>query len=290
MRFRKPTLLLLGLVLLGVAFAGWGYASAVSDPVVRRAEVRLPALRGSAPLKLLLISDIHVAGPDMPPERLARIVGRINALRPDAVLIAGDFVGDRKAATRHYGTEQSVAPLAALRARLGVFAVLGNHDHWRNAPEIDHALERAGIRVLDNEAVRIGGITLAGIDDSYTRHARYRKVETYAAALPGPAVLLSHAPDAMKHVSARFPLILAGHTHCGQIVLPYIGALATASTLRKRYTCGVVRDPEHILVVGAGLGTSLLPIRFGAPPDWWLLTLQGDNAGRQAARRLDTPS
>src|SRR5688572_19609986 len=112
--------LFLFLLTAGLALLGWMYWTAVGDPVVRTAEVELadwPA--GEPPVRAVLISDIHVAGPDMPPERLARIVDQIAALNPDIVLIAGDLVGDKDSGTRTYSMADIVAPLGRLRPRLG---------------------------------------------------------------------------------------------------------------------------------------------------------------------------
>src|SRR3569623_482602 len=111
-------------LLLSVAFVlallGWCYWTAIADPVVREADVALPGWpAGTPPLRALLMSDLHVAGPDMPPERVARIVAQANALRPDIVLIAGDFISDRRGSTRSYSFAEAVVPLAGLRARLG---------------------------------------------------------------------------------------------------------------------------------------------------------------------------
>ena len=132
---------LLGLA--GLLLLAWGYREATADPVVRHAAIGMagwPA--GAAPVRALLVSDIHVAGPDMPPERLRRIVAQINALAPDIVLIAGDLVSDKRTATRFYAMDEAVAPLAGLRPRLGSIAVLGNHDHWRDAEAAAAALKR----------------------------------------------------------------------------------------------------------------------------------------------------
>jgi predicted MPP superfamily phosphohydrolase len=142
MTLRRFFLILAALAILVLA---WGYWSAASDPVVRRARLELagwPA--GAAPIRAVLISDIHVAGPDMPPERLRRIVAQINELRPDLVLIAGDLVSDRPISTRLYSTEESIAPLAGLEPRLGTIAVLGNHDHWRDEAASRRALAAGG--------------------------------------------------------------------------------------------------------------------------------------------------
>jgi predicted MPP superfamily phosphohydrolase len=271
---------LLAIGLVGAAVLTWGYIEATSTPRVRRTTVALPDWPANTPpLTVLLISDIHVAGPDMPPQRLARIVEQINRLKPDLVLIAGDFVSDKGIATRHYDTPGSIAPLASLRSRLGTVAVLGNHDHWRDADASRQALRRAGVVVLDNQATRVGPLVIAGVDDLYTDHADPTAVVKATAQLRGPAVLLSHSPDIVPRFDRRFGLVLAGHTHCGQVVLPLIGRLATASNYGERYACGLIREKARTIIVTAGLGTSMLPIRIGAPPDMWKITIGGGKIG-----------
>jgi predicted MPP superfamily phosphohydrolase len=261
-------------VALGIALAGWAYWTALADPVVREADVALPGWpEGEAPIRAVLISDLHVTGPDMPPSRLARIVGRINALRPDLVLIAGDLVSDKRTATRAYPLAEAVAPLAGLRARLGAVAVLGNHDHWRDAAEARAALSRAGVRVLDNHAARIGPLALGGLDDAFTGHDDLARTLDAMRALPGAPILLSHSPDPFPRLPRDVGLMLAGHTHCGQIRLPFVGAISTMSDHGERYACGLVRENGRTLIVTAGLGTSILPLRLGAVPDLWLIRL-----------------
>jgi hypothetical protein len=106
-------------VLLGLTLLGYMYALATRDPVVRRAEIGLANWPdGAAPIRAVLISDIHVAGPDMPPARLAAIVAQINALRPDLVLIAGDLISEKRVATRYYSMADAIRPLGELTPRL----------------------------------------------------------------------------------------------------------------------------------------------------------------------------
>jgi predicted MPP superfamily phosphohydrolase len=258
---------------LGGAGLLWSYAVAVSEPRLRHAEAILPGLAGPE-LRVLLISDIHVAGPDMPPARLARIVGTINRLRPDAVLIAGDFVSDKAVATRRYSLADAIAPLAGLRPRLGTFAVLGNHDHWRSAPQAAAALADAGVRLLVNDAARAGPLAIGGLDDDYTGRADVPRTLARLRAVGGVPVLLSHSPDPFPDAWGEVPLMLAGHTHCGQIRLPLVGAVATMSEHGDLYACGVARRNGSTLVTAAGLGTSILPLRLGARPDMWMVRLR----------------
>ncbi len=270
--------LLLLLIVLGLAVTGWAYRTATRAPVVRQAEVPLVGLKGGETLRVVLISDVHVAGPDMPPERLSGIVRRINLLRPDLVVIAGDLVSDRLAATRHYAMHEAVAPLAGLRARFGTFAVLGNHDHWRDAGEARAALGEAGITLLDNDAARAGPLVIGGLDDAYTGRDDLARTIARMRSLGGVPVLLSHSPDPFARAPGEVQLMLAGHTHCGQIRLPLLGAPSYMSEYGNRFGCGRINETGKTLIVGAGLGTSMLPLRLGAVPDMWLVTLVGTDA------------
>jgi predicted MPP superfamily phosphohydrolase len=265
---------LLLLVAFALALLGWCYWTAIADPVVREADVALPDWpAGVPPVRALLMSDLHVAGPDMPPERLARIVEQANGQRPDIVFIAGDFISDRRMSTRSYSFAEAIAPLAGLRARLGTVAVLGNHDHWRNAVEARAALRRIGIRVLDNDAAEIGPLAVGGLDDAFTHHQDLGAMLNALRALPGARIVLSHSPDPFAALARDATFMLAGHTHCGQIRLPLIGALSTMSAYGDRYACGLIREHGRTLIVSAGLGTSILPLRLGAVPDMWLIRL-----------------
>ena len=266
--------LLMLAILLAAAGLAWGYAGAVAEPEIRRASLAMPGWpAGSPPLRALLVSDLHVAGPDMPPERLAAIVAKMNRLDPDIVLIAGDLISEKKVATHAYTLDEAVAPLARLKPRLGTIAVLGNHDHWRDAGEARRALAGAGIMVLDNEAVQAGPLAIGGLDDAFTHHEDLAATVGAMRRLPGVRLMLSHSPDPFPDVPTDVPLMLAGHTHCGQIRLPLIGALSTMSRYGERYACGLVRENGKTLITGAGLGTSILPLRIGAPPDMWLIEL-----------------
>ena len=262
-------------ILLAAAGLAWGYAGAAADPEIRRASLALPGLPAdSPPIRALLISDAHVAGPDMPPGRLSGIVDTMNRLQPDLVLIAGDLISDKMIATRNYSLADAVAPLARLTPRLGTFAVLGNHDHWRDAAEARRALGAAGVTVLDNSAVQAGPLVIGGLDDAFTHHEDLAATVAAMRRLPGAKLLLSHSPDPFPDVPADVPLMLAGHTHCGQIRLPLVGAISTMSRYGDRYACGLIRERRKTLIVGAGLGTSLLPLRIGVPPEMWLIELR----------------
>jgi uncharacterized protein len=260
--------------LAGAALLLFCYGTAVREPTVRKVRIAVagwPA--GATPLRLILISDVHVGGPDMPPARVRRIVAQINRLSADIVLIAGDFVTDKRLATRHYSHDEAVAPLADLRPRLATVAVLGNHDHWRDAGAARRALARAGIRLLENQAVQVGPVAVGGLDDDFTDRADLPATLAALKSLKGPRLILSHSPDPFADPAPEVFLMLAGHTHCGQVALPIVGPLSTMSDYGHRYACGLVRENGRILVVTAGLGTSGIPLRLGAVPDMWLVEI-----------------
>jgi uncharacterized protein len=246
----------------------------LDDPLVRQVTLPLPGLPATAgPLRVLLMSDLHVAGPDMPPERLAHIVSLANRLHPDIVMIAGDFVSDKHLATRHYPIDQAVAPLKGLRSRWGTVAVLGNHDYLRGEQDVTQALTAMGIRLLHNQAARIGPLSVGGIGDYSYGDALTSATLDQMRRLGPPYVLLAHEPDSFNTLTSTVPLMLAGHTHCGQIVPPLIGPLVTGSHFGRRYVCGLIAEHGARLIVSAGLGTSDLPVRYGAHNDMWLVTL-----------------
>lgn len=268
---RSAAILLLALAVLAAKV----WSDTMGPPQVLHTSLATPQLTpGSAPVTIALISDIHVAGPDMPPARLARIVAQINALQPDIVLIAGDLVSEKRTATHIYTPSQIVAPLGALNAPLGVIAVPGNHDHWFDLPGLAAELHRHGIVLLANDAVRAGPLVIGGLDDDYTGRADIDATLAAMDRLQGARIVLSHSPDPFPALPGSVPLMLAGHTHCGQIAYPWGGAPAHLSDYGDRYGCGRIDERGKVLVVGAGLGTSLLPVRFFTQPEIWLVTLK----------------
>lgn len=258
--------LLLVLAVIGVVLAVLGYRNATADPIIRQARVSLPDWpEGAPPIRVLLMSDIHAAQPDMPLSRVARLVEIANAQRADAILIAGDIVSERWLQGK-VSTKDVVTALGRLRAPLGVYAVYGNHEHWRGLAEVRRALRVAGITSLRDEVAQIGPVTLGGIDDSATDHSDFEGTLIRMRALgKRPMVVLSHGYDYFDFMPPDLPLILAAHSHCGQIMLPW--------GLGPKVPCGVVRGKGKQMIVSGGLGTSVVPMRFNASPDMWVVTL-----------------
>ena len=259
-------LLLLLLVLTGLLLFAW--LESRRDPIIRRATLALADWpRGVRPVRVALVSDFHLGNASTDVSRLTRIADQISGTRPDLILIAGDLV----AGARQASLPELVGPLSRLHAPLGVVAVPGNHD-WRvGIASTREALRRVGIPMLQNQAIERGPLALGGLDDEATGHARPEQVLAALEHLHGARVVVGHTPD--DALFFAHGLVLAGHTHCGQVMLPLLGQPISVSRYGERYRCGVVHEGARTVVIGAGTGTSDVPFRFGAPPDWWLLTL-----------------
>ena len=260
------------LTLVPVALLTWSLGLARSDPVVRRASVALPRWpAGAKPVRVALLSDIHLGDFATGPDRLRRIVAQVNALRPDLVVLAGDFIAGHE--PQDAEAAPGLAELGRLRAPLGVVAVLGNHDYWTDPRAVRRVLERAGATVLDNAATRRGPLAVGGLDDLVTRHADLPATLRAMERAGGARLLVSHSPDIAPALPPGVPLLLAGHTHCGQVWVPFLGPPVDVSRYGARYRCGLVREGGRLTVVTAGTGTSVLPLRFGVPPDLWVVTV-----------------
>ncbi len=259
-----------GLVVLAVPFAvrGWRAmrAEALRTPRVVAYDVAVPGWT-APPLRIVQVSDIHHGGPDMPTARVAGIVAQVNALHPDLVALTGDYNGGKFFDADTGNLDTGVRPLKGLHARLGVFAVRGNHDDPYWTPRV---LPRYHMTYLENAHADAGPVTVAGVDDLETG------TPDVARALRGvppgkPVIMLMHEPDGFAAVPRGVALTLAGHTHGGQIRLPLVGALVTHTGFG--YVHGRFDVDGRTLVVSSGVGTSALPIRRGVPPEVVLVTL-----------------
>ncbi len=237
-------------------------------------EAEVPILGLAAPFHgctALLVTDLH-AGPFLAPRDLERTMDRLMSLEPDLVLLGGDFTSTRVA-----DLERTAAALRRLSAPLGVFAVLGNHDHYTGDPAgVRRGLTDLGIRVLHNQVdlLRRAGasLALAGVDD--LAEGDYELEAVLAEVPPAvPSILLSHNPDLFFDAAdLGVSLVLAGHTHGGQIRLPRLPVLIRQSRFGFHEGCFVANGCQ--LVVSRGLGVVGLPLRLGCPPEAVLLTLR----------------
>lgn len=243
--------------------------------VVERVRVPVRGLDASLDgFTLAQLSDLHCGAHPRWPEHIQRAVAIANDLRPDAVVITGDFVDD----TRIAG--QCAEILAALHAPHGVTAVLGNHDYYgglRRPATIMQALQSAGITVLRNDVLTLQApatLSIIGVDDGYTGHDKLVAALDRLPAARATRIMLSHYPDVVERLAPRVcDLVLSGHAHGGQLRLPLLSYLATRYHVRTLYARGLYSVEGTPLYVSRGLGTMFPQARFLCTPEVTLITL-----------------
>ena len=266
------------LLLLFFALAGSAYYAFEIEPATLILRHRTIFLKNWRPehdgLRVMLISDIHQGKTAAAFSRLEKVVELSNGQDPDLVFLLGDFIGE---AGRRAIPEDTAEVLSGLKSRHGVYAILGNHDWWYDGMRVRRALEKYHIPVLENEnAVRkINGkeLNILGLPDRETRPWIIQKGIARTSE-NFPTLVLSHSPDYFRELRIPFDLMLSGHTHGGQIALPFFGPLAVPSDYGKEYAKGLIDAGQQKLFITAGVGTSLLPARFMCPPEIVLLTLR----------------
>jgi predicted MPP superfamily phosphohydrolase len=274
-RLRIP----LSTVLLLLAFvAFWAFFIEPNRLIVREESIQIDNWpRELDGLKIAVLSDIHAGGSFINDKKLHLIVDRTNALHPDLIVILGDYMSSNGTFRRRVEPEVFGAVLKNFSAPLGTYSVLGNHDWWYSGAKVRAGLEQNGIKVLENEVLQINArgvsLWLVGLADLWTRPQRIE--QTVAKVPEGQTMIaLTHNPDIFPNVPERVPLLLAGHTHGGQVRFPFIGSVVEASEYGQRYERGHVFENNHHLFVTTGIGTSIVPLRFGVTPEIVLLTLR----------------
>jgi predicted MPP superfamily phosphohydrolase len=258
----------------------WSFLIEPNRLIVKEETLRLPGWPTKlANMRVAVISDVHAGSPFIGAEKLRDVVTKVNQTDPDLILIAGDFVIQGVLGGHFVEPEIIAGDLKGLRARYGVYAVLGNHDWWYDGERMKRALQNAGIRVLENEVARIDkdgqSLWLAGLADLWTRPQKIEET-LHQVSDTGPVIALTHNPDIFPDIPPRVALTIAGHTHGGQVNLPLIGRPKVPSIYGQRYATGhIVEDQRHLFVT-TGIGTSMIPVRLGVPPEIVVLTLTSE--------------
>ncbi|HEX6735524.1 MAG TPA: metallophosphoesterase [Azonexus sp.] len=274
----KRLRLLVWATLLGLA--GWSFA--IEPGWLQERRLTLNAADWSGPpLTIAVAADLHTGAPHAGLPMLRRVVDQLLAGQPDLILLPGDFVIQNVLGSEAVAPAAIAVELARLKAPLGVYATLGNHDWWHDGEQVRQALTEAGITVLENAAVALptpaGPLWLAGIGDDMTDHARPEKA---LAGVPAEArlIVMMHDPANAPDLPARTLVAFAGHTHGGQVRLPFLGALVTPGRAPRQHAYGWIPDVPAPTFVTAGVGTSILPIRFNCPPETVVLRLSGQKS------------
>jgi predicted MPP superfamily phosphohydrolase len=268
------------------AVAGSGaYATLVEPWDLRTTPYSVP-IRDLPPeldgLRLALLADTHL-GARVPATYLRRVVRTALAARPDVVLLAGDYVHN----------DPRLAPAAAaifapfIEERIPTLAVLGNHDWYAGATQIRRALEDAGVVIVENrphfidaadrrftDTAPASGLAITGVEDLEMGFVDF---DAALAKIPAsmPRLLLAHEPDTaeLPQLNHRVDLMLAGHTHGGQVKLPLLGTPVVPSAFGSKYAGGLVQGPACRVLISRGIGTSIVPVRWGVPPEVVVITL-----------------
>lgn len=261
--------------LLGLAVAIWAFA--IEPGLLTQRDFTVPKWE-RAPLRIAFFSDLHAGAPYITDSYIEDLIARINKMEPDLVLIGGDLVITGVIGGKHMSIEKIADHLKALKPRLGIYVTLGNHDWWENGEHISKVLKENGINVLENESRLLeiapdSKFWLVGIGDDFTNHADVEK------ALSGintddPQVLFMHDPASLFQIRSKYFLALGGHLHGGQIYIPGYGAIVTAGDAPKEWAKGWVDFEFGSLFVSKGVGTSIIPVRLNALPEFVILDLK----------------
>lgn len=261
-----------------------GYSFLLEPRWLRIKHYDLPSKKwpkGAKPLRAVFISDLHVGCPSVQLKVVEDIVEQANALAPDIIFLGGDYL-IRTVLLGVYVKPQPIADvLKNLKAPLGVYSVLGNHDWWDDGPGMGKALEGAGITVLENDAVKVSKegheFWVAGMADDTTRDPDFNRTME-SVTDDAPVILLAHDPASFLETGDRPVVTLCGHTHGGQVTIPFVSPIVIPGRAPLRYAYGHITEEGRDLIVTGGVGTSILPVRFGRRPEIVLLTIKDSEA------------
>ena len=283
-------------LIAGLGFAGAGalvlpatgaYAAreAANDLIVTHYRLSPPRWPAGQRLSIAVIADIHAGGPNMGLARVKQVVDAGNAIGGDLIVVMGDYFATHRFITEHVSNAAWAAELARLKAPLGVYSILGNHDWWYDITGVRKALAAERIPLLENDVVHLGApgarFWLAGLGDQLAHFigpSRFRGEDDLPGTLAqvrtsDPVILLAHEPDIFVTVPDRVSLTIAGHTHGGQIRVPFVPPVWAPSAYGARFAYGHIVERGRHMIVSGGLGCSKVPLRLGVPPEIVRVTL-----------------
>ncbi|WP_417270577.1 metallophosphoesterase [Celeribacter sp.] len=279
----------LGALLLALFYALW------IEPAWRlkivRYRVEVPQWGARAPLRIVIISDLHAGAPHIPLSRVRRITRKANRLDPDLAVLLGDYTAAHSWTWGQTGKQEIIGALKAFKGKLGTFAVLGNHDWWQDWDaakelrpcEAQLALHEHGIPLLDNEAARLvhtgGDVWIVGLADQRPfdegpEGEGFDDIDQAMASVTddAPVILLAHEPDLFPNVPAQCVVTLSGHTHGGQIRIGNRSPIIMAAE-QETFSYGRYDADGRVLIVSGGIGCSEIPVRFNMPPEITVVTI-----------------
>ena len=260
--------------LISIALAIWSF---LIEPALLSINTQNKINWPIKPIKIVFFSDLHAGSPHINKSYIKKLVEKINKAQPDIILIGGDLVINEVLGGDFMDIDSVALLLENLTAPLGKFVVLGNHDWWNDSKKIQKVLSTKRFKVLENEALLIeidpiNKFWLVGIGDHYTNHSD-PKIAFNKTNESWPKIVFMHDPGSLFEIKDKFFLALAGHMHGGQVFIPGIGAIVTPGDAPKEWAKGWTEFELGSLYVSQGIGTSILPLRFNAPPEFIILNL-----------------
>ena len=242
-------------------------------PEINEIEISLASNTASEfGLKIALLSDLHIGVDSQSLKDIAMLWQEVLQTSPDVIMLAGDYVNNGGAATDFSRHREEVAAILGATDNIPVIAVLGNHEEWSEPHLWAKAFHNAGIQLLENDVMELAQLSLCvrGFSDAFTGQFEY---VDYPSACDGRIkVSLTHDPAGAFHSDVN-GLVLAGHTHCGQIRLPFVGPVYVPSDAPAEAHCGLYSDDQRQVFVSSGIGTSVIPLRFLAQSQWDFITI-----------------
>lgn len=286
----------LALIVIAGMLLAYAYFIEPNRLVVNQVTLKIkgfdPAFDG---FKIVAIADIHGGSNAVTEEKICEVVARANEQNADLIVLLGDYVsqrvyrgplGDRDLRMPMHTVAEN---LAGLKAKYGVVAVMGNHDDWYSNGEIANELRAIGYTVLDNEIMTVTDpagrkLRILGLRDqlkvlNWKWFSDSLKQVIAKDGGSGNIIALEHSPDVLPvitgdlSISPDLKLMLAAHTHGGQVWLPVLGTPIVPSSYGQKYSYGHVKENGVDMFVTSGVGTSILPFRFMMPPEIAVLTI-----------------
>ncbi|WP_100258769.1 metallophosphoesterase [Reinekea sp.] len=224
---------------------------------------------GSSSLSIAVIGDIHLPEGPAPLLKLQNLMRDIKATQPDLVVFVGDYTASPRAIVDMSSHRENIINAMKLIDPLPRAVVLGNYESWSDPERWLYEFNRLDVDVMENQTRLVrtanGPVCIRGLGDKFTN--RYKYVDYPAECQGLPQLTITHDPAGAfdKHMTG---LVLAGHTHCGQVSLPLVGPLWVPSEAPSLAHCGFYQDKQRSVFVTSGVGTSILPVRFGAQSQW----------------------
>lgn len=263
---KLKTLIKYALAFIGGILAAWAFWLEPSSLTTQRYSLTMTHKTQVHPLRIGIVSDIHIGRFFGDEKRLERIVNTLNEENPDLIVFLGDFVAQTSATA----FVKAAPKLNSLKAPLGAYAVLGNHDWWSGKTEVVEALSTTGIQLIDNQHIDLtwkgSPLRLIGLGDYWEDENLWDYIAAHKST-DIPSIAITHNPDVFPRIPSDISLVLAGHTHGGQVSFPIINAPIVPSQFQDRYRYGLIHEDGHHLLVTSGTGNSILPVRFRVPPE-----------------------